>query len=58
MKKRERKYHQRKKVTKTIVNVLTENIRKAIDDEIIKTLKKIAKEEVDNVNDLIPFNTK
>lgn len=58
MTKREHKYHYEKKLHKSIVGMLTENIRKAIDDEIIKTLKKIAKGEVDNVNDLIPFNTK
>ena len=58
MTKREHKYHYEKKLRKSIIDILAKNISDTIDAEILKTLIKIAKGEVDNVNDLIPFNTK
>ena len=56
MKKRERKYHNKKKMTRAIVNILSNNIREAIDNEIIKKLIAMEKGEIDIPVDLIPFN--
>ena len=56
MKKRERKYHNKKKMTRAIVNMLRVNIQASIDNEIIKTLMAMEKGEIDIPVDLIPFN--
>lgn len=56
MKKRERKYHNKKKMTRAIVNILCNNIRETIDNEIIKKLIAMEKGEIDIPVDLIPFN--
>ena len=56
MKKRERKYHNKKKMTRAIVNILRNNIRETIDNEIIKKLIAMEKGEIDIPVDLIPFN--
>jgi uncharacterized protein YihD (DUF1040 family) len=59
MTKRERRYHSKKKKLLTIINMLAENIREAIDAEIIETLKKIAvASEYGFESDLIPFSNK
>ena len=59
MTKRERRYHYRIKVHRTLVNELTEKIRETIDAEIIETLKKVAVAiEYGFENDLIPFASK
>lgn len=56
MKKRERKYHNKKNMTRAIVNILRNNIRETIDNEIIKKLIAMEKGEIDIPVDLIPFN--
>jgi len=56
MKKREKKYHNKKKMIRAIVNILRNNIREAIDNEIVKTLTAMEKGEIDIPVDLIPFN--
>jgi len=59
MTKRERRYHHRIRVRRTIVATLTEKIREAIDNEIIETLKKIAvASEYGFESDFIPFSNK
>ncbi len=54
MTKRERKYYLKKKKPRTIIDAFTENIREAIDDEIIRLLKKVAKGETIE-SDIVPF---
>jgi hypothetical protein len=56
MKKRERKHHNKKKMTRAIVNILRVNIQASIDNEIIKTLMAMGAGEIDIPVDLIPFN--
>ena len=56
MKKRERKYHNKKKMTRAIMNMLRVNIQASIDNEIIKTLMAMGAGEIDIPVDLIPFN--
>jgi len=56
MKKREKKYHNKKKMIRAIVNILRNNIRETIDNEIVKTLTAMEKGEIDTSVDLIPFN--
>jgi len=56
MKKREKKYHNKKKMIRAIVNILRNNIRETIDNEIIKKLIAMEKGEIDIPVDLIPFN--
>jgi len=56
MKKREKKYHNKKKMIRAIVNILRNNIRETIDNEIIKKLTAMEKGEIDIPVDLIPFN--
>ena len=56
MTNRERKYHNRSKMTRAIVKILRVNIRAEIDNEIIKTLMAMDKGETDITNDLIPYS--
>jgi len=56
MTKREHKYHNKKKMTRAIVIMLRDNIREAIDNEIIKTIMAMEKGEIEIPIDLIPFN--
>ena len=58
MTNRERKYHLKKKQTRTIIRMLRGNIREAIDGEIIRVLRNMANEETKNESDLIPFKNK
>ena len=58
MTKREHKYHTKKKIHHTILDMLTENIRKAIDDEILITLLNLAKGNTNTENDFSPFEYK
>jgi hypothetical protein len=43
-------------MTRAIVNILCNNIRETIDNEIIKKLIAMEKGEIDIPVDLIPFN--
>ena len=58
MTKRERKYHSKRKVHQTIVGMLTEKIREAIDDEIIQILRKIASGETEAPKEILLPNKK